>query len=99
MRHGQNEFRIKRNGMIIDPVDRDVIFHRSSSSLLIARLKIEDVGFGIIRGPSRQTSFVLRVKRGPERARNLDGEFALQANGICQSAIVTIRPELMIVTG
>ena len=83
MRHGDSEFGIKRNGLIINPVDRDVIFHRSSSSLLIARLKIEDVGFGIIGGPSRHTRLLLRVKVGAQRARDLSCQLALQTDRIC----------------
>ena len=62
-------------------------------------MKVEDVGFGIIGGPSCQTRLLLRVKRGPQRVRDLGGQFALQANGICQRAIVTLRPDLVIIPG
>src|SRR5439155_6278299 len=60
--------------------------------------QIKDVGFGIICGPTRQTRLLLWVELGSQRVRDLGCQLALKANGICQGAIVTLRPDLVIVT-
>src|SRR5206468_12077909 len=96
----QSKLGIECNRLGIELIDRGEIFggRRFRILLVVESSEINDVSVGIVGRLGSETYFFRRSQPCLELGRDLGGEFSLESNRIGDGAIVTLRPDLLVVS-
>ena len=96
---GQSKRRIKRRRLLIKLFRSDVVFSRGGDhAFTFERFQIKHVGIRILGRLSLETRFFFWLELRLESSRYLSGQLTLDAHRIGDGAIITLRPDMPIMT-